>query len=375
MPHWKSLHIERFRRLENLRLDELGSVNLLVGKNNSGKTSVLEALAVACHPSSPLNWINTAWERELKSARTPVLEVLNWMFPHTTPRQNGFEGTVAISGVLGSRGGGQAHLMGPEAIRILAEYREFQEVALRPPEFSGEEALVDEPARYAGTMKIRVWQGDEGSPVGSEQVYPFEFRGEKFLVEGELPMLLRHQFVSPVSHRTNQQLLATLDQVLEERRKPQVIELLRRFASDVDDLEIRSPQGRRAVIHLHHRGLGHVPLAMEGDGMRRALAFASAAALAQGGVLLLDEVETALHPEALAGMFRFLVETCRETYVQLFVTTHSLEAVDAMLGSVGDQADGLVAYHLPPRGSDQSVYRLGARTIRSMRSGSGFDLR
>ena len=37
MPHWKSIHIERFRRLEGLRLDNLGTVNLLVGKNNSGK--------------------------------------------------------------------------------------------------------------------------------------------------------------------------------------------------------------------------------------------------------------------------------------------------------------------------------------------------
>ncbi len=375
MPHWKSLHIERFRRLENLRLDELGSVNLLVGKNNSGKTSVLEALAVACQPSSPINWINTAWEREVKSARTPVLEVLNWMFPHTSPRQNGFEGSVVISGVLSPSVGEQTTLLGPEQVRFKAEYREFQELALRPAEAPGDEASAEEPAGYVGRMDVRVVHGAVGSPAVTERLHSFEFRGEKFSVDGELPVLLPHQFVSPVSHRTNQQLLTTLDQVLEERRKPQVIELLRRFASDVDDIEIRSPQGRRAVIHLHHQSLGHVPLAMEGDGMRRALAFASAAALAKGGVLLLDEVETALHPEALAGMFRFLVETCRETQVQLFVTTHSLEAVDAMLSSVGDDVDGLVAYHLPPRGTSLSAYRLGGESIRSMRTESGLDLR
>lgn len=374
MPHWKSLHIERFRRLEDLRLEQMGAVNLLVGRNNSGKTSVLEAMAVACHPSSPFNWINTAWEREAKSARTPVLEVLNWMFPHRSPRQNGYEGTVAISGVLNPSPGEQASLMGPDAIRIQADYREFQEVALKSAEPAGDEPAAEEPAGYAGKMTIRVQQGPVGTALGPPDEFIHEFRGGKFSVEGEGPMLLPHQFVSPVSHRTNQQLLTALDQVLEERRKPELVELLRRFASDVDDIEIRSPQGRRAVIHLHHEGLGHVPLAMEGDGMRRALAFASAAALAKGGVLLLDEVETALHPEALGGMFRFLVETCRETRVQLVVTTHSLEAVDAMLNSVGEESD-LVGYRLPERGSGLSPKRFGRQTLHDLRHEGGLDIR
>jgi ABC-type multidrug transport system ATPase subunit len=92
-------------------------------------------------------------------------------------------------------------------------------------------------------------------------------------------------------------------------------------------------------------------------------------------ILLLDEVETALHPEALSGVFRFLVEMCRAARVQLFVSTHSLEAVDAMLASVGDDVSDLVAYHLPPRDSHQTVYRLGGQSIRSMRSEGGVDLR
>jgi predicted ATPase len=92
-------------------------------------------------------------------------------------------------------------------------------------------------------------------------------------------------------------------------------------------------------------------------------------------VLLLDEVETALHPDALASIFRFLVQACRATGVQLFVTTHSLEAVDAMLRSVGAEVDGLVAYHLPPRGSSHSAYRLSGESIRSMRTEGGLDLR
>jgi AAA15 family ATPase/GTPase len=44
----KSLKIENFRCFKSFELQQLGLINLLVGKNNSGKTSVLEALQLFC---------------------------------------------------------------------------------------------------------------------------------------------------------------------------------------------------------------------------------------------------------------------------------------------------------------------------------------
>jgi AAA15 family ATPase/GTPase len=41
-----SLLIRNFRALENFEVSKLGRVNLIVGKNNSGKSSVLEALRI-----------------------------------------------------------------------------------------------------------------------------------------------------------------------------------------------------------------------------------------------------------------------------------------------------------------------------------------
>ena len=364
MPHWKSIHIENFRRLENLRLDDLGTVNLLVGKNNSGKTSVLEALAIASNPTSATQWIDVGRERELKSARTPLLEVLGWFFPHDHPRENGYDGTAAM----------KVTLTDGRAVDIRAEYREFRQVEMTPEPEDGSDFVDEEPSEYAATLEI--WLKND--PIGSlleELPVIHEFSGRSFKDVGPGSRLVPCQLVTPVSHRTSRQLLAGIDQILEDRMKPEVIRLLQLLAPDVEDIEIRSPQGRGAVIHLYHSKIGHVPLAVEGDGMRRALGFASACVQARGGMLLLDEVETALHPEALSGVFRFLVEICREQRVQLFVSTHSLEAVDAMLASVGDDVSDLVAYHLPPRDSGQDVYRLGGESIRSMRREGGVDLR
>ncbi len=40
----RSLVIDNFRAFEHFEMERLGRINLLVGKNNCGKTSVLEAI-------------------------------------------------------------------------------------------------------------------------------------------------------------------------------------------------------------------------------------------------------------------------------------------------------------------------------------------
>ncbi|MCU0428296.1 MAG: AAA family ATPase, partial [Candidatus Kapabacteria bacterium] len=47
-----SINIQNFRGIKSLEMDDLGQVNVLVGKNNSGKTSVLEAVWAASMPDA-----------------------------------------------------------------------------------------------------------------------------------------------------------------------------------------------------------------------------------------------------------------------------------------------------------------------------------
>lgn len=369
-PHWTSLHVERFRRLRDFRLDDLGPVNLLVGKNNSGKTSVLEALSVLSHPLSAFTWIDTARERELKSSRTPVLETVNWLFPHDQPRTNGFEGVVALRGV--KKDGGAIW----QTRATYKEYRRTELTASASSTTRTEAEASDDESEYVAQLDVvaeLILQGGQRISGGLES---FKFSGSAYsAATNESARFNACQLVTPVSHRTNLSLLHALSRIIREDRKQEIVSLLKLLAPDVEDIEILSPEGRGIAVEVKHRGVGFIPLAMEGDGMRRTLAIAAATTLARSGVLLVDEVETALHPEALTEVFGLLVKICAAANVQLFVTTHSLEAVDAMLSSVENPASGLVAYHLPPRNSSQSVVRLGGNSIRDMRRVGGLDFR
>src|SRR5437660_1158818 len=65
-----SLTIEGYRCFEHFEMSGLGRVNLLVGKNNSGKTSVLEAIFLLMSQGDPL----LVWQLLLRRGETLVLE-------------------------------------------------------------------------------------------------------------------------------------------------------------------------------------------------------------------------------------------------------------------------------------------------------------
>jgi len=60
--------------------------------------------------------------------------------------------------------------------------------------------------------------------------------------------------------------------------------------------------------------------------------------------------------------------------VQLFATTHSLEAVDAMLMAQIGVPDQLVAFHLPEHGTGQAK-RFSGELLDNLRFERGLDIR
>ena len=74
-----------------------------------------------------------------------------------------------------------------------------------------------------------------------------------------------------------------------------------------------------------------MPVSTYGDGIKKVLLLANAIVQAAHGILLIDEVETAIHTKYYDDIFRFLLKACKQYEIQLFITTHNLEALDALL--------------------------------------------
>ena len=57
------IQINGYRGFETLALSQLGQVNIFVGDNNSGKTSLLEAISILCNPIDPFQWLGVSQRR------------------------------------------------------------------------------------------------------------------------------------------------------------------------------------------------------------------------------------------------------------------------------------------------------------------------
>ena len=121
--------------------------------------------------------------------------------------------------------------------------------------------------------------------------------------------------------------------------------------------------------------MGRAPLSAFGDGLRRVFTLASAIPGAKDGLLLIDELEIAVHTRMLEKTFNWLVEFCCQYNVQLFATTHSLEAVDAIIDACKDKEIDLVGYHLQRRDEQVDVKRFDRGLMTRLREDLGLDIR
>jgi AAA15 family ATPase/GTPase len=72
-----------------------------------------------------------------------------------------------------------------------------------------------------------------------------------------------------------------------------------------------------------------LPINVMGDGIIKIVSVLAAMNFVKGGILLIDEVENGLHFDSLKLLWKAVFEACKIYDVQLFATTHSYECVNS----------------------------------------------
>ena len=93
------------------------------------------------------------------------------------------------------------------------------------------------------------------------------------------------------------------------------------------------------------------------------------------GVLLIDELESALHVSVLDSVLEMLKWATEKYNVQVFASTHSLEAVDSVLKAFPEAGNILVAYRLERTESNILAKRFPHDLLRTLRFDMGGELR
>jgi hypothetical protein len=182
--------------------------------------------------------------------------------------------------------------------------------------------------------------------------------------------------LTPYSYQINRVQVRYYSQNLLGRQKSEVLNLVREFEPEITDINLASVRGGRPSIYLDHKRLGFAPLSVFGDALRRAVLLAATIpSLKDGGVLLIDEIETGIHVSTLKRVLAWLTKVARDLRVQVVATTHSLEALDAIALATTDAAPDLVTFHLDPSEEQTRVKRIDSDLLLRLRHERGLDVR
>jgi hypothetical protein len=366
------LGIQRFRGLRDVVLRDLGRVNILVGPNNSGKTSVLEALSIAANPFDQRGWVRVATRRDPFSAVRAGFFGLRWLFPNRPESEPLVSTREPIE--LSVDGDASFH-------HIRAHYQDLRSLRNASIDSASESPMISPLAIERSGVRLEVEAVDSVMP-GELRHSTFEWWEDERNLIPTLPLIsMLVRVVTPYDHWLLPLLVAQYSDARRRGSTDEIIELLAAVDPRITGLEVLtspnegSGQGE-PLLYVRDANAGLLPVDAFGDGLRRILQIAFAITSSRNGILLIDELETAIHISALGRAFRWIVRACETNNVQLFATTHSLEAIDALLAADDSPAhEAIVGYRLESTGETVTARRYGEGLLRRLRTERGLEVR
>jgi AAA domain, putative AbiEii toxin, Type IV TA system len=324
-----SLHIDRFRGFERFVMTGLGRVNLLVGTNNSGKTTVLEAAYLLSSAGDPISLWQLLWRRGERLP--PTIGAAGDRLARRLPAE--FDVAHLFTGHEFQSG---------SSFRISAQNESPERwIEYRVKELSPREQLeffaADEETNVTSRLAIEV----SGNPRPMVPVVQLTRNGGLY-GEGDASFGRARQRATELSPAyfitteslTGDELISMWNRIALTPTENLVLKALQFLDSNIERIAAQASAGSvygaptRGGFIVKLKGWQQpVPIGSMGDGMWRMLAMAIAITQCKGGVLLVDEIDTGLHYSVMSQMWSLIYNTARDLDVQVFATTHSYDCV------------------------------------------------
>jgi hypothetical protein len=319
--HFSEIRIEKWRGFANVELTGLRRINILGGINNAGKTSLLEGIYVLSQQA------DTEALLEVVARRGKVARDVDpkWFLEQV-----------------------------PEHARITGTFDTIKEnstLVTVDVDRSGEG--IEDKTFYLGSVVM------DSAYAGGKQwarTHIFSERRDRHTEGKGDKVLCRAILSSPFSMHDPNVLMQLNKRSVETKSKERILEFIRETI-DSGVLAIDLVDELKRFL-ISHRDFDRSPdLTQFGEGLQRIFHIALLFAYAEHGIVLIDEMDNAVHVGLLKPLVRFLHELANRFHTQVFVTTHSKECIQAWL-----EADGIA--------TDVTYFGIGLRDgkrfVRSM---------
>jgi len=318
----KSFEAHNFRCFKKLELSDLRRINVVVGKNATGKTALLElvrlALGATPQVAFTLNQLRgVSFYGGLPLSREQFEAQWNWLF-------FGFDPNNHVA----------AKVVDNNSHRAVLRISYDPEKAVTPIPQAGVPSLVT-------TILPLSFDRIDFSGNASKLLASVHPQGSLTFDQG--PELgLATEFFASSWILNSQQNAGWFSQLSLENREGEVVQAIRKEFGYINDLQVLSlgAMQQTAVYATVPFLPNKLPLSLVSAGVTKFFSILSVILFRSHGVVLIDEIENGLHYERLPALWQIMLALARQYDTQIFASTHSNECLQALLSTIkGNESD------------------------------------
>lgn len=344
----ESIEIKNFRCFEKLIVSDLGRINILVGDNAAGKTSLLEAtfFTQASNPEVVLRF--RIWRGlgapEIKMSKSGYESFWRDLF-YRADQTRQIE--IRTTGT-------------PENARhFKAYYKPNEDIQLALPLSNG--GVIQESDTSSITpITIEITAGGEKREFKPELV-PGGF-SIKSLGFGAPAAFYPSSFaavIGPSEAATQFSALST---------KGDTKKVQKAVSAVFPQITNLSPENYSGVWMLHCNVPGvdvKLPIGLVSSGIHKLITILLGMAATTNGVVMIDELDNGFYYKALPKVWESLQRFSEDFDVQLFVSTHSQECLRALLPTIGKKQDDFRLIRVETKGGKRTARVFGGKGLRA----------
>ncbi len=290
ITHFEQIVIEKYKLFNNFEINNLNRINIFAGFNNVGKSTLLEAIYLLTKQNNMQSFF------EITKLRNK-LDSLNTVYLNDYMKDD-----IKLSGIFNNT-----------QTKVNIKKIEAQD--------------IDKKDDYIASYELESFTDNERL---ISTTHTFEYNNLQRYYD-KIEVLCNSIFKSPYFYNKNE-IINTHSKNVELKEFKLVVDFLHNFIDNkINNIELTEYSEIKRFL-VDSKSFNHsVDITSYGEGLQRIFEIALSFAYCKNGVLLIDELETAIHYSLLIDFTKFIQELAIKFNVQVFITTHSKECIGAFV--------------------------------------------
>ena len=307
---YNSFEMEKFKSINSLKIENLSRINLFFGRNNCGKTTLLEAIFLISGISNPELF------RRCNSFRSfNQITDLSYFFHN-----------LDISMPVKFLSTGNVDIYNRTA---QLDFEKLEKKVLQ-----NNTSAFEVINNLSETSILKITGSVNNQSVVSSITLQFLKNGEKneIRIPKNYHERINCNYLAPrVAFETIPNMVR---KILEDKQEKFVVEALQLFDSNIKDFVLTNNDVMVDVVFEKR-----IPINLLGDGIRKFFTLILSIYCSKDGVLIIDEIDNGLHYSSMKTLWNIIFKVSEQFNTQLFITTHNIDSLKGLKKLIDDKQD------------------------------------